>query len=79
MAASRQQTSRCASSAITVDNRGMAYLPALRTPFAGFHRIPAAPPAPTPLATKPDPKAAVARRLHAQDQARRTTSVAPPS
>lgn len=56
----------------------MATLPAIRT-FAGLRRIPAAPPAPTPFATKPDPKAAVARQLRAQDRARQTTSVAPPS
>jgi hypothetical protein len=56
----------------------MASLPAIRT-FAGLHRIPADRPASTPLATKPDPKAAVARRLGAQDRARRTTSVAPPT
>ena len=63
---------------MTVDNQYMASLPAIRT-FAGLHRTPAAQPAPTPLATTPDPKAAVARQLRAQDRARRTTSVAPPS
>ncbi|MET0602921.1 MAG: hypothetical protein ABW167_13125 [Baekduia sp.] len=56
----------------------MASLPALRI-FAGMHRIPASAPAPAPVDAKPDPKAAVAHRLRAQDRARRTTSVAPPS
>jgi hypothetical protein len=56
----------------------MATLPAIRT-FAGLRRTLAAPPASTPVTTKPDPKAAVARQLRAQDRARRTTSVAPPS
>jgi hypothetical protein len=56
----------------------MASLPALRT-FAGMHRTPAAAPAATPFATKPDPKAIVARRLRAEDRARSSTSVAPPA
>jgi len=66
---------------LTVDNRYMASLPALRT-FSGLHRTPAARPTPSaapPFATKPDPKATAARRLRAQDRARRTTSIAPPS
>jgi hypothetical protein len=69
------------SPAITVDNRCMASLPALRT-FSGLHRTPAARLASSTaplLATKPDPKAVAARRLRAQDRARRTTSVAPPA
>jgi hypothetical protein len=52
----------------------MASLPAIRT-FSGLHRTPAA----RPTATKPDPKATVARRLRAQDRARQSTSIAPPS
>jgi hypothetical protein len=56
----------------------MATLPAIRT-FAGLHRTPAVPRASTPFAGKPGPKAAAARQLRDQDQARRTTSVAPPS
>ena len=56
----------------------MASLPALRT-FSGLHRTPAAHPASTPVPTEPDPKAIAARQLRAQDRARQTTSVAPPS
>jgi hypothetical protein len=59
----------------------MASLPALRT-LAGLRRKSAGRPAPSavpPLMAKPDPKAIEARRLRAEDRARQSTSVAPPS
>jgi hypothetical protein len=71
-------TCRLTSAAITVDNRCMASLPAIRT-FAGMHRIAPPKPAAPKRVTELDDKTRVARRLRAEDRARRTTSVAPPS
>jgi hypothetical protein len=59
----------------------MASLPTLRI-LAGLRRKSASRVTPStapPLTTKPDPKAIEARRLRAEDQARQSTSVAPPS
>ncbi len=71
-------TCRLTSAAITVDNRYMASLPAIRT-FAGMHRIAPSKPAAPQRVTELDDKTRVARRLRAEDRARQTTSVAPPA
>lgn len=52
----------------------MASLPALPS-IAALRRTPADP----PVADDADVKLDLARRLHAEDEARRATSVAPPS
>ncbi len=72
------RTSALSRSVITVDNRCMATLPRFASsPGCTESRPPHLPRLrSTP---SPDPKAAAARRLRAQDQARRTTSIAPPS
>lgn len=55
----------------------MASLPALPS-LAALRRKDDTPPSAADLAAQVDAKLKLARRLHAEDQARRATSVAPP-